>query len=415
MDLTIHNAILDKTFEPVNVGISKGKISKVTQQDIQSGNRHIDAKGAMISPALIEPHFHLENAFIWDTNNLNQSGTLREAIALYADMKVNLTKEDIIERASRTLNEAIVHGTLWMRNHVDIDQITKLKLLEAIVAVREKFKPVFDLQIIAFPQHGLTQNPEAVDLMWEAMESGAQVVGGIPHHEKDMDDGAKQIEIAFEIAKAKNVNIDMHIDETDNPYWHSLELLADKTIEENYQGRVTASHCCAMAAWDNKMAARIIEKVKKADISIVSNTPINLLLQGRGDEVPVRRGIARIAEMLEAGVNVCCGQDDIMNMFYPFGQMDPFEVASIAAHAGHLTAPSQIEQAFNMPRYHAAKNIGLENYGVHEGADGNLILMDAKSPVDVLRRKSKRMCVIRNGEILVQNEMKTHKSPLIPV
>ncbi|MBT4290261.1 MAG: amidohydrolase family protein, partial [Deltaproteobacteria bacterium] len=156
------------------------------------------------------------------------------------------------------------------------------------------------------------------------------------------------------------------------------------------------------------------EKVKKADISVVSNTPINLLLQGRSDEVPVRRGIARISEMLEAGINVCCGQDDIMNMFYPFGQMDPFEVASIAAHAGHLTAPIQIEQAFNMPRYHAAKNIGLKNYGIHEGADANLILMDAKSPVDVLRRKAKRMYVIRNGEILVQNEMNTHKSPLIP-
>jgi cytosine deaminase len=192
-------------------------------------------------------------------------------------------------------------------------------------------------------------------------------------------------------------------------------ITREKTIEENYQGRVTAGHCTSMAAWDKKTLVRVIDKVKKAEITVVTNAPINLLLQGRGDETLIRRGIARIAELLEAGVNVCCGQDDLLNMFYPFGQMDPLEVANITCHAGHLTAPKQIQAAFDMPRYNAAQNIGLENYGVYEGADANLILLNASSAVDALRRKPERSYVIRRGEILVQNELNTRYSPLIPM
>jgi cytosine deaminase len=415
MDITIHNALHDQTLETIHLGIQSGRIVQVSHGEIPPGDRAIDAKGAMVSPALIEPHFHIENALLWEESILNRSGTLREAIDIYAKVKVNLDTENIVQRASLTIREAISHGTLWMRNHVDIDQYAKLSLLKSVVAAREKFKNVFELQIIAFPQHGLARNPESVDLMWQAMENGAELVGGIPHHEKNMEDAARQIEIAFEIARAKGVNIDMHIDETDDPYWRSLELLAEKTIEENYQGRVTAGHCTSMAAWDKKTLSRIIEKVKRADITVVTNAPINLLLQGRSDETLVRRGIARVAELLEAGVNVCCGQDDLMNMFYPFGQMDPFEVANITCHAAHLTAPEQIQAAFDMPRYHAARNLGLKNYGVYEGAYANLILFDAKSSVDALRRKPERLYVIRHGQVLVQHEMNTRFSSLIPL
>jgi cytosine deaminase len=206
----------------------------------------------------------------------------------------------------------------------------------------------------------------------------------------------------------------MHIDETDDPYWRSLELLAENTIEEGYQGRVTASHCTSMAAWDRKTLERVIDKVKVADITVVTNAPINLLLQGRGDDILVRRGIARVAELLEAGVNVCCGQDDLLNMFYPFWQMDPLEVANITAHAGHLTSPQQIEAVFDMPRYNAARNIGLESYGLHEGADADLILLHATSAVDALRRKPERSHVIRKGEILVENELLTSFASQVP-
>jgi cytosine deaminase len=380
--------------------------------DIAPGDRAIDAQGAMVSPPFIESHFHLENALLWDTPN--HSGTLKEAIAIYADIKKNLDTPDIVRRASLVLRAALANGTFWMRNHVDIDQLAKLRLLEGIVATREKFKGILDIQIIAFPQMGLAKNPETVDYMWKAMEKGAEVVGGMPHGEGDMDDAARHIEIAFEIAKAHDADLDMHVDETDDPYWHSLELLAEKTIEENYQGRVVAGHCCAMGAWDDKLAAHVIEKVKKANINIVTNVPVNLLLEGRRDSHPFRRGIPRIKDLLEAGVNVSSGQDDLMNMFYPFGKMDPLEVANFVAHAAHLSAPAQIQAAFDMPRYNAARSLRLGAYGIYEGAPANLVLIDARSPLEAIRHQAERLYVIRNGEILVESKRTQVFSPSVP-
>lgn len=411
MDLTISQARLDNSDRMVNIGIENGKIVSIREDDMPSGLQNINAQGAMLSPAFVDPHFHLENALLNET--VNHSGTLQEAIQIYAAIKRDMSRSNIIDRASRALRLAIANGTVWMRNNVDIDQIAKLRLLGAICDVRNEFANMIDIQIVAFPQLGLAKNPEAVDLMWQAMEKGADVVGGMPHGEHDLEDAARHIEIAFEIARARDADIDMHIDETDDPYWTTLELLADKTIEAGYQGRVTAGHCCAMAAWDDRVAARVIEKVRKANINIVTNSPVNLLLQGRHDTQPVRRGIARVKELMDAGVNVACGQDDLMNMFYPFGCMDMLEVANFVAHAAHLSSPEHIQNAFDMPRSHAARVLRLSNYGIFEGADANLVLIPAHSPADALARHPVRTHIIRHGQILVQNHIETVFTPAI--
>jgi cytosine deaminase len=301
------------------------------------------------------------------------------------------------------LNTAVANGVLWFRSHVDIDRTAGLHLLRGNVAVRDRFKDLIDIQLIAFPQMGMARDPQIVDLMWAAMENGAGIVGGMPHAERDMDDAARQIEIAFEIATAHDADIDMHVDETDDPYWHSLELLADLTIENGWHGRVTAGHCCAMSAWDDALAERVIAKVAEAKINIITMAPINLMLEGRGDSHPKRRGIARVKELLQAGVNVTCGQDDLQNMFYSFGNMDPLEVALITAHAAHMSAPREIETAFDMPRYNAAKNFRLHDYGIFEGARANLLIIDASSAVDALRRRGDRLYVIRDGRILTES------------
>ena len=403
MELVIRNGISDNTFEPIEVGIQNGKIVSVARDGLPSGDQEIDAAGGIISPAFLDPHFHLENALIWG-NPVNQSGTLREAIELYAKMKRQMPIEDIVARGSQALHLAIGYGTLWMRSHVDIDQVGGLHLLEGVNEIRRRFRDLIDIQLIAFPQLGLARNPAAVDYMWQSMENGADLVGGMPHGERDMDDAARHIEIAFEIARKHNADIDMHIDETDDPYWHSLELLAEKTVEEGWQGRVTAGHCCAMSAWDDAMAQRIIDKVKQADLHIVTNAPVNLMIQGRKDQQPKRRGIARVKELLEADVNVSCGQDDLQNMFYPFGSMDMLEVAMMTAHAAHLSSPEDIRAAFNMPRYNAARGRGLQNYGVHVGADANLVVIDARTDIEALRRQPDRRYVIRHGKVIVETQ-----------
>lgn len=412
MDLTIHNAILDTTLELVNIGINGDRIEVVQSDPLPQGLKSIDAKGAMISPAFIDPHFHLENALI--SNHINKSGTLKEAIDIAARIKNKIDVEDIVKRSTSALREAIKNGTLWMRSHTDIDQIARHQLLDGNVAVKNKFKDIVDIQIVAFPQLGLTRNPEAVDLMWGAMERGADVVGGMPHGEKDMDEAAKHIEIAFEIAKGYDADIDMHVDETDDPYWHTLELLAEKTIEENYQGRVTAGHCCAMAGWSRELTDRVIGKVKAAKINIITNTPVNLVVQGRGDEIPFRRGIAKVKALLEAGVNVSCGQDDLLNMFYPFGQMDMLEVVNFVVHAAQLSSPEEVKAAFDMPRYGAAKVMRIKDYDIKVGNPANLVLIDAKDALDTIRHQAGRLFVIKNGKVLVENQRSTIFHPSVP-
>ena len=409
MDLVIRNARLDRTGEAVEIGIKNGRISAVEPSGLPAGHQEIDAGGGMISPALLEPHFHLENALLWE-GALNHSGTLGEAIAVYGAIKKEMPLDDLVRRASLALDAAIAHGVLWFRSHVDIDRTAQLRLLQGNVAVREKYKGLIDIQLIAFPQMGMARDSEVVDLMWRAMENGADVVGGMPHAERNMDDAGRHIEIAFEIARTYDADIDMHIDETDNPYWHSLELLAEQTIENGWQGRVSAGHCCAMSAWSDALAERVIEKVVAAQINIITMAPINLMLEGRGDPHPKRRGIARVKELMAAGANVTCGQDDLQNMFYSYGQMDPLEVALITAHAAHLSAPQEIEAAFDMPRYHAARNFRLSDYGLVPGTRANLVILDATSAVDALRRRGDRRYVIRDGHVLCQTntQIKRH-------
>ena len=410
MDVTIHNALLDRTRKQVNIGIRDGKIVRISTDGIEPGKQSFDAGGQFVVPPFFESHFHLDNTLLWNGGAIN---SLQEAIRAYAEAKEVIDTADILKRATETLLASLSYGVLYFRSHVDIEPQSRLRLLEGVVAAKKAFAGIVDVEVIAFPQHGMARDPETVELMYAAMENGADLVGGTPHFEKDLDDAARQIETAFKIAKQYDVDIDMHVDETDDPYWKLSERGAEKTIEENYQGRVNASHCTSMAAWDQKSFDRIIPKVRDAGITITTNVLTNLIGHGLEDEPPVRRGIARLADLIEAGVNVVSATDDMKNMFYPFGNMNPLQAVNIAAHAGYLTSQKLIRAAFEMPLYSAAKLFRIDSYGIAEGNTANLVVLPVTSEVDAIRFQSEPLLVMREGYILVQSEMRKTYGPQV--
>jgi cytosine deaminase len=261
-----------------------------------------------------------------------------------------------------------------------------------------------DLQIVAFPQEGIIRDPGTEELMRKAMELGADLVGGMPHHERSHEEAKHHIDIAFDIAREFDADIDMHVDETDDPNSKSLEYLAEKTIAESYQGRVTAGHTCALAAYPDDYAREVIRKVKLAEINMITNPATNLVIQGRGDRQPIRRGITRVKELLAAGVNVTFGQDCVDDAFYPFGRADMLEVALITAHAAQLTTPAEIETVFKMMTTNAARTLGvLDDYGIAVGKRADIVILNAESPKDAIRRQVERRYVIKDGRAIAEN------------
>ncbi len=403
MDLIIRNAHIVGERGLKDIGVEKGKIAKIGK--IAGKARDvIDAKGMLVSPAFIDPHIHLDKCMIGDEIRPNVSGTLQEAIEIIWEKKRKYTVADVVRRAAKVIELAALNGTTKMRTHTDVDTIGGLTPVKGLLAARKKFKNIMDIQVIAFPQEGILRDPGTEELMRKAMELGADLVGGMPHHERPYSEARPHIDICFEIAKEFDADIDMHVDETDDPNSRSLEYLAEKTIKEGYQGRVTAGHTCALAAYPDDYAREVIRKVKLADINMITNPVTNLVIQGRGDKQPIRRGITRVKELLAAGVNVTFGQDCVNDAFYPFGKADMLEVANISAHAAQLTTPEEIETVFKMMTTNAARTLGvLDDYGIAVGKRADLVITDAASPKDAIRRQPDRRWVVKDGKILAEN------------
>lgn len=362
----------------------------------------INAKGMLTSPAFIDPHIHLDKCMIGDEVRPNISGTLQEAIEIIWERKRRYTVPDIVRRAGEVIQMAALNGTTRMRTHVDVDTISGLKPLKGLLETRRKFKHLMDIQIVAFPQEGILRDPGTEELLYKAMELGADLVGGMPHHERPYSKAKPHIDICFEVAKRFDADIDMHVDETDDPRSRSLEYLAEKTVAEEYQGRVTAGHTCALAAYPDDYARKVIRKVKQANINMITNPVTNLVIQGRGDKQPVRRGITRVKELLAAGVNVTFGQDCVNDAFYPFGRADMLEVANITAHAAHLSTLDEIRTVFRMMTYNAARTLGvLHDYGA-VGKRADLVVIDAVSVKDAIRMQPDRRWVIKGGKIIAE-------------
>ncbi|MEW6556562.1 MAG: amidohydrolase family protein [Elusimicrobiota bacterium] len=408
MDIIIKNAKLENG-KIVDIGIKKGKIVEIKSEvrcpksDVQI----IDAKRNLVTPTFIDSHIHLDKCLISDSIPKNITGTLKESIELTWARKKRYTVNDIVERASKVIDWHILHGSTIIRTHVDVDTIGKLMPLKGLLATREKYRGIVDLEIVAFPQEGILQDEGTEELMYQAMESGADVVGGMPHNEMTDEDGRRHIDICFEIAKKFNCDIDMHIDETDDPNSRCLQYLCWKTIKEKYQARVTAGHTCALAAYNDYYAVKVIDWVKKAGINMITNPVTNLMIEGRLDKQPIRRGTTRINELITAGVNVSYGQDCVKDTFYPtWGHGDMLECGLVTAHAAQFTQVEQVNYLYKMITENAAKILRLKDYGIAVSKTANLNIVDAKTIPEMFRTQADRLYVIRKGKIIATTEIR---------
>jgi cytosine/creatinine deaminase len=397
MDLVIRNAHLRGQQGAVDIAVTGHQIEAIGPQLGGRADHEIDAGGRLVSPGLLNLHLHADKSLLGEVMRPNISGTLPEAIEITNEFKRAYVPEEVARRAGRVLETGVQNGTTFFRLFADVGTIGGLRAAEGLFLARERVKGLCRVQVVAFPQEGILRDPGAADLLEEAITQGADLVGGLPWYEYTDADAREHIDICFQLAKRHDRDIHMLVDDTDDPNSRSLEYLAWKTMREGFQGRVTASHCGAMAAYNDVYAAKVIDMVAAAGITISVNAHINLVCSGRIDREPRRRGIARVKELLARGVNVISAQDDVNDPYYPFGKPDQLEVAVMMAHTAQLTRPHELEQVFDMVTVNAARAARLGDYGIAPGRRADLVVIDAPSVHEALRLQPPRRHVIENG------------------
>jgi len=403
MDLIIRNANLPDGRVGIDIGIKDGKITALEVALTAKAQKEIDASGYLVSPPFVDAHFHMDATLSLGLPRLNQSGTLLEGIALWGELKPHLTVEAIKERALRYCDLAVARGLLAIRSHVDICD-PRLLAVDALLEVRKEVAPYLDLQLVAFPQNGYLRDTGAAKLMETALDRGVDVVGGIPHFERTMDEGKKSVEVLCRIAAERGLRVDMHCDESDDPNSRHIETLTAETVRHGLQGRVTGSHLTSMHSMDNYYVSKLLPLMAEAEMNVVSNPLINITLQGRHETYPKRRGMTRVPEMMDAGVKVAFGHDCVMDPWYSLGSADMLEVASMGLHVAQLTGVEQMESCFRAVTEIPATILGLEGYGLEKGCNADLVILQAADPVEALRLKANRLFVIRRGKIIAQSE-----------
>lgn len=397
----------------IDIGIAGGRIAALGTDLRLEGKAELEVDGRVVCPAFVEPHhIHLDKVGVAPLLDPNRSGTLAEAIRLLHKTKRTSTVDDVARRAGKVIEQAALAGTTVIRTHVDVDTIGGLTPLRGVLQAAHEYRDVCDIQVVAFPQEGIIRDPGTDELMRVAMRSGAHVIGGMPHWETSVDDARTHIDFCMRLAQMHDVDIDMHVDETDDPRSRTLELLLEATAKYGWQGRVTAGHCCAMAAWDYDYRQAVIAQAAETRVNVIVNPATNLLLQGRADPEPRRRGIAPVKELLAAGVRVATGQDCVQDAFYPFGVADPLQVALILCHAAQLSTTSEVATALGMISTEAAAVLRLSDYGIAVGCVADLVVLDAAHAADALRLQADRRYVIRHGQLVAETtrEQTLHRS-----
>ncbi len=401
LDLLITNATLPDGRKDLSIAVRDGRIVEVTAGLQAPAHETVDAQGLLLTSPFCDPHFHMDATLSYGLPRINQSGTLLEGIALWGELKPLLTADALIERALTYCDWAVAQGLLAIRSHVDTSDANLLPV-QALLEVKRRVAPYLDLQLVAFPQDGVLRSPGGLANLTRALDLGVDVVGGIPHFERTMAEGAASVKLLCELAAERGKLVDMHCDESDDPLSRHVETLAFETQRLKLHGRVTGSHLTSMHSMDNYYVSKLIPLMAEAQLSVVANPLINITLQGRHDSYPKRRGMTRVPELMAAGLTVAFGHDCVMDPWYSLGSGDMLEVAHMGLHVAQMTSQPGMRACFDAVTVNAAKVMHLSGYGIAAGCDASFVLLQARDAVEAIRLRAPRLKVWRKGRLLAQ-------------
>lgn len=388
-----------------HIVVQDGRINQITQTLEETTNHEIiDVDGSLVLPPFIEPHIHLDTTLTAGEPEWNKSGTLFEGIQRWSQRKETLTLEDVKTRSTTALKWQIAQGIQHVRTHVDVTDPT-LTALKAMLEVKEEMAPYVDLQLVAFPQEGIQSFPNGIELLEEALKMGADVVGGIPHFEFTREYGVESLKTAFDLAEKYDRLVDIHCDEIDDEQSRFVEVVAAEAYKRGLGKRTTASHTTAMGSYNDAYTAKLFRLLKLSSINFVSNPLVNIHLQGRFDTYPKRRGLTRVKELQEAGLNICFGHDDIFDPWYPLGTGNMLQVLQMGIHASQLMGYDQIVNSIDLITKNSAKTLHIEEaYGIEVGKQANFIVLSAANEYEAIRKQATIRYSFRNGEIIAETK-----------
>ncbi|WP_318419197.1 cytosine deaminase [Photobacterium leiognathi] len=404
--LLINNATLQNEAGLKQILIENGVFTQIVDNHTVTDHQGetLDAAGGLVVTPFCEPHIHLDTTQTAGEPSWNISGTLFEGIERWAERKQLLSIEDVKTRAKQTLKWQIANGVQHVRTHVDVSDPT-LIALKAMLEVREEMKPWVDIQIVAFPQEGILSYPNGKELLEEAVQLGADVIGAIPHFEFTREYGVESLHYVFELARKYDRLIDVHCDEIDDEQSRFVETVAALAHKYNMGEKVTASHTTAMGSYNGAYASRLFRLLRMSGINFVANPLVNIHLQGRFDDYPKRRGVTRVKEMLGAEINVCFGHDDVFDPWYPLGTANMLQVLHMGLHVCQVMGYEQINQSLDLISKNSARTLNIQdNYGIEVGKPGSLLILPAENGFDAVRRQVPVQYSVRHGKVIAQTQ-----------
>ena len=385
--------ITDGKFKEIGPGLA----AKVTAEKV------VDLEGKLAVPPYVDPHIHLDYVFTaLNPAAANKTGSLFEGIQRWSETKGRLTKEEIKERARQAMKQEILTGVQYIRTHVDVTD-PKLTALRAMLELREEVKDTCTLQIIAFPQEGMYANQGGDKLVEEALTMGADLVGAIPHFEYTREDGVKSVQKAFELAVKYDKMVDIHCDETDDDQSRFIEVLAAEALRSGIAEKATASHTCAMHSYNNAYTYKLFKLLGLSKVNFISCPTENIHLQGRFDNYPKRRGLTRVKELNEAGINVCFAQDSMSDPWYPVGNGNLMNILDAGIHIAQMMSIEEISNSLDLITVNGARTLNiLDQYGIEAGKPANFIVLNAKGEFEAVCNRVSVACSVRDGEFLFE-------------